>query len=115
MWKLALLALAVGLVGSMVAAADKEDKKDDKKIEVKGKLHTGVVAIGGQTTGIVIETKDGKYELDFGKDKDLRARAEKLDKKEVQVTGTLTIKKGLEGMKDRKIIAVTKLEEAAAK
>ena len=116
MWKLAILALAVLLVGLAVDAADKDDKKkEENKIEVKGRLRTGIVAVGAQTTGIIVETKKGTYELELGKDKELRARAEKLDKKEVQVTGTLTIKKGLEGMKDRKIIAVTKLEEAAAK
>jgi hypothetical protein len=113
MWKLTVLALAVMLLGVAVNAADKDDKKEEKKIEVKGKLRTGIVAVGAQTTGIIVETKDGNYELELGKDKELRARAEKLDKKEVQVIGTLTIKKALEGQKDRRIILVKKLEEAS--
>jgi hypothetical protein len=113
MWKLAVLALAVLLVGLAVNAADKDDKKEENKIEVKGKLRTGIVAVGGQTTGIIVETRNGSYELELGKDKELRARAEKLDKKEVEVHGTLIIKKALEGQKDRMIIIVKKLKEAS--
>jgi hypothetical protein len=43
-----------------------------KKVEMKGTLRTGIVAIGGETTGTIIETKEGKYEPDFGTDRDLR-------------------------------------------
>jgi hypothetical protein len=114
MWKLAILALAVLLVGLAVDAADKDDKKkEENKIEVKGRLRTGIVAVGAQTTGIIVETKKGTYELELGKDKELRARAEKLDKKEVHVIGTLVIKKALEGQEDRKIILVKTLKEVS--
>jgi hypothetical protein len=96
-------------------AADKDkdkDKDEPKKVEVKGKLHTGVVAIGGETTGVVVETeKEGSYELDLGKDKELRDKADKLDGKAVVVAGTLTVRKGVE-VKERRIIAVGSLKAA---
>ena len=60
-------------------AADKDS--EPKKIDVTGTLKTGIVAIGGETTGIIIETKDTKYELEFGKDKELKAKAQKLNGK----------------------------------
>jgi hypothetical protein len=84
-----------------------------KKVEMTGKLRTGVVAIGGETTGIIIETKKGRFELDLGKNKELRARAAKLNGKQVTVTGTLVIRKGVE-VKERRIITVKTLKEATA-
>lgn len=108
--KIILLAGIVWLVCSVAFAADKEAKR----VELTGTLRTGIVAVGGETTGIIIETKDGKYELDFGKDKELRQKAEKLNGKAVTVAGTLEIRKGVE-VKERKIVAVARLEEAKDK
>ena len=101
------------LLGVATLAADKEPQKVDKT----GKLQTGIVAIGGETTGTIIETKDGSFELDFAKNKEgkaLLAKAEKLNGKMVDVSGTLEIRKGVE-VKERKIITVTKLEVAKGK
>ncbi len=109
MWKFLLLGM-VCLMGLSAIAAD----KDGKKVEMKGKLRTGIVVAGGETTGTIIETKDGTFELDFGKNKEFRQKAKKLDGKMVQVEGTLTVRKGVE-VKERKIVAVTKLEEAKEK
>lgn len=97
----ALLAFALAAL-----AAD-----EPKKIEVSGTLKTGIIAVGGETTGIIIQAKDKTYELDFGKDKELRAKAEKLHNKKVDVVGTLIVKKGVE-VKERRIITVSKLEAA---
>ena len=108
MKKLAMVWMALFAFGVIATAADKEE---GAKINVQGKLKTGVVAAGGETTGTVIETKDKSYELDFGKDKELREKAEKLKGKQVMVSGTLIVKKGVE-VKERRIITVTKLEEA---
>ena len=110
MWKSLILTGLVCLLVTSAIAADKEDKK----VEMKGKLSTGIVAAGGETTGTIIETKDGTFELDFGKNKELRQKAKKLNGKTVQVEGTLTVRKGVE-VKERKIIAVTKVEEAKEK
>ena len=110
MRNLALVGLAVCMFGVMGMAADKENEA--KKIDAIGTLKTGIVAPGGETTGIVLATKEKTYELDFGKDKELKAKAEKLNGKKVEVSGTLRVMKGIE-VKERRIITVTKL--AAAK
>lgn len=96
---------AIGLTASAA------DKKPTKPITVTGTLKTGVVAIGGETTGIVVTTKDTSYELDLGKDKKLQELATKLNGKQVSVTGMLDVRPGVE-VKERRIITVSKLEEA---
>ncbi len=105
----ALTALAAGEEGKKAA-----DKEAGKKVEVKGTLRTGVVAIGGETTGVVVATKGGTYELELGKDKALRRQAEKLNGKAVLVAGTLEVRKGVE-VKERRIITVTSLAAADGK
>ena len=102
--------LALALILPLLAAA----KDEDKNVELKGKLITGVFAIGGETTGTIIETKEGRFELDFGKNKELRKLAEKLKGKQVQVAGTLTVRKGVE-IKMRKIVTVKTLKAAEEK
>ncbi len=110
MWRcVALLGVACLLALPALGA-----EKGPKKVEKTGKLKTGIVAIGGETTGTIVETKDGTFELDLGKDKELRAKAEKLSGKKVTVTGTLEVRKGVE-VKERKIIKVTELKEAGDK
>ena len=102
-------AVLVCLLAVPAAAADKQ--KVGKKVQVKGTLRIGIVAIGGETTGTVIDTKEGRYELELGKDKKLREKARRLAGKPVMVVGTLEVRKGIE-VKQRKIITVTSLEAA---
>jgi lysophospholipase L1-like esterase len=80
------------------------------KVEMKGTLKTGIAAIGGETTGIILKTKDGDFELELRTD-EFRKKAEKLDGKTVTVKGTLRIQKGVE-VKERKIVAVEELKES---
>ena len=87
MWKTLVLSGLMCLVALPALAAEPAPKK----VEMKGTLRTGIVAIGGETTGTIIETKEGKYELDFGTDKDLRKKAEELNGKMV-VTGELNMR-----------------------
>ena len=87
MWKTVVLSGLMCLVALPALAAEPAPKE----VEMKGTLRTGIVAIGGETTGTIIETKEGKYELDFGTDKDLRKRAEELNGKMV-VTGELNMR-----------------------
>jgi ketosteroid isomerase-like protein len=63
-----------------------------KQVEMKGTLRTGIGAIGCKTTGTMIETKEGKYEPDFGTDKDLRKKAGELNGKMVMVTRGLNMR-----------------------
>jgi hypothetical protein len=80
-----------------------------KDTEYTGALKTGVVAIGGETTGIVITVGDKTYDLDLHADKTLTQASTTLAGKQVTVTGYLTIKKGVE-IKERQIIVVSTLK-----
>jgi hypothetical protein len=109
------MSLFVALALSQAQDSQKDAKdKDAKKMELTGKLRTGIVAIGGETTGTILETKKGTFELEFGKQKELRQKAEKLNGKTVTVVGKLEIRKGVE-VKERRIVTVTSLEEAKDK
>jgi hypothetical protein len=79
------------------------------QVTVKGTLHTGVVVIGGETTGTTIDTNQGTFELDLGNNPTLIAQADQLNGKAAIVTGTLTIHPGTE-VPVREIITVSSLE-----
>lgn len=76
-----------------------------------GKLTTGMMAIGGETTGTIISDGKTSYELDI-KDAALKTKANGLSGKQVAVTGKLTLKEGIE-VGQRRIITVQTLEAAA--
>ncbi|TAK11962.1 MAG: hypothetical protein EPO35_11860 [Acidobacteria bacterium] len=84
---------------------------DQIKVEIRGTLETGVVAIGGETTGTVIRASGVTWELDLGGNKDLQALAEKLNRKTVVVTGTYRKVKGVE-IPERHIVRVMTLKPA---
>jgi hypothetical protein len=86
-----------------------ENRNADERFE--GVLHTGVMAVGGETTGTVLERADGNTcELDFGKNTGLRQLAGTLNGKKVVVTGKLVSRPGLE-VKQRHIVEVQELRE----
>lgn len=97
-------------IASMGLAAQKEK---DPGSDWTGKLHLGVVAIGGETTGIVLDTAKGKFEIAPANDA-VRADLKKLDGQQVTVHGTLAKKPGVE-IKERSIITVTKVTKAPVK
>ncbi|HYT94217.1 MAG TPA: hypothetical protein VEL76_36210 [Gemmataceae bacterium] len=116
---LRIASLALGLVGlGFLAApatnAQKDDPKGKEKVEFTGKLSHPVFAIGGETTGTVIETKKGTYELDLGGKKELLKQVEALNGKQIVVRGTLKVVKGLEIPK-RQIITVSEIKEVKGK
>lgn len=90
----------------------KGDEEGYFKIEAKGKLKTGIVAIGGETTGTLLNTGKIGVELDFGNDDKLRKTAEELDGKIVLVTGNLISKMGVTIKKTRLIVQVKTLKAA---
>ncbi len=108
---LGLLGLALLAAG---AAAQGGGEKEYIKVEVRGTLKTGIMAIGGETTGTIITTPHGTLELDFGKKKELRELAGKLNGKEAVARGTLQVRKGV-AIKQRLIVAVTDLKAAGGK
>jgi len=113
---LRIASLAVGVVAMSLLSVRATDSKTDKpkgseKVEFTGKLSHPVYAIGGETTGTVIETKKGNYELDLGGKKNLRKQVEQLKGKQVVVVGTLKVVKGVE-IPERRIITVSEIKEA---
>ncbi len=80
-----------------------------KKVELRGTIKTGIVAVGGETTGTILETKDGAYELAVPKE--LRPQVDAIGGKAATVTGVLTVRKGIE-VKERKIVTVETVKAA---
>jgi hypothetical protein len=78
------------------------------KVEIKGVLKTGVVAIGGETTGITITAGKVTWELEI-KGQTLLALAQQLDGKTVLVKGELHVTSGVE-IPVRSILTVTELK-----
>lgn len=88
--KLVMAIFAVLLAATFAEAGEQAPGKEGEeyvRVEVKGRLATGVVAIGGETTGTTITAGTITWDLDFGDKKDLAAQAEKLDGQRVVVTG----------------------------
>ena len=112
-----ILALVLLLQVSRTRAGEeppKPEKADGNAIEFTGKVRTGIVAIGGETTGTTISANGKSYELDFRQNPMLRALARTLNGKDVVVRGTLQQKEGVE-VRQRRIIMVAELRAADAK
>jgi hypothetical protein len=76
----------------------------------EGVLATGVAAIGGETTGVTLKTeKNDVFELDLGKDENLKKLAQQLSGRKVIVTGEYKPQSGVE-VKQRRIIVVKTLK-----
>jgi hypothetical protein len=86
---------------------------DSRRVEVKGILQTGLIAIGGETTGTAISVDGKTYELDFRRSPKLQALAETLNKRTAIVQGALQRRMGVE-RGERWIIMVTGLQPATA-
>src|SRR5438105_1207933 len=91
-------------------AAGSAQAEESITVTIVGTLRTGIVAIGGETTGTTVTAKGIKWELDFGKNAELRAAAEKLNGKLATVSGKLERRPGVE-IKERWIVTVTSLKE----
>jgi hypothetical protein len=102
---LSIIALAL----CFTAPGFAEDKKEGSiDLEVKGTLTTGIVAIGGESTGATITTKDG-FSCEVAGVKD-----DKLNKKSVVVKGSFAVKPGVE-VGQRRILTAASVEEATDK
>src|SRR5437868_4259932 len=100
--------LAVCAALLLAAPAFAADAKESIQLEVKGKVTTGINAIGGETTGVVIATnKDFGCELAGKVD-------EKLNGKVVVVSGTFAVKQGVE-VKERRILTIDTIKETDEK
>jgi len=112
LFKLVLASLVSSMVAVTGRAAEETPQADYVKVEIRGKLQTGVIAIGGETTGVVVRAAGSVWELDLAGNAELKKQAEQLDKQTVVVTGTYRKQAGVE-VPERHIIAVATL--AAAK
>ena len=66
------------------------------KVEIRGTLRSGMMAIGGETTGTVIGARGATWELDLKGVPQGRQKAESLDGRPVLVKGSLEIRPGVE-------------------
>jgi hypothetical protein len=78
-------------------------------VEMRGKLATGLVAIGGETTGAAIKADGITFELDFGGKNELTEKAEAANGQVAKVAGRLERRAGVE-VKERWILHVQSLE-----
>jgi hypothetical protein len=92
-------------------AADTDEAKDYIRVEIRGRLQTGIAAIGGETTGTTISASGATWELDLGDERKLRALAEANNGKTVVVTGKLSVRRGVE-VRQRTIVTVESLKPA---
>jgi len=106
MW-LALVFVTLAAAGESASSSP----GDYIKVEVCGTLRAGIMAIGGETTGVVINATGVTWELDLRPVPSATARAESLDGRRVVVKGTLEVKRGVE-RRERAIVTVTSLEPA---
>jgi hypothetical protein len=96
------VAAAFAAALASIVAAEPRDRAADKesnesiKVEIHGQLKTGVVAIGGETTGVTITASNLTFELDFADGPNQAAKAEDLNGRSVVVTGMLEGRKGVE-------------------
>lgn len=102
---------ALLLVATSAIAADDPAPADYIKVEARGTLDHGIVAIGGETTGTVIHVGKVTWELDLGGNAELLKAAEELNKKTVVVTGKYFQKQGVE-IPVRHIVKVEMLKAA---
>jgi hypothetical protein len=105
-----LVVLTMAALGPSPAAPSPGDYI---KVEVRGTLRTGMMAIGGETTGTVIRARGATWELDLRPLLGGEARVASLDGKTVVVKGSLDVRRGVE-RRERTILTVTSLEPAAS-
>jgi hypothetical protein len=105
----ACLVLSIALLVPLAPVLAADDADAYVKVEVKGRLETGIVAIGGETTGRVIHVGKVTWELDLKGDKELEALAEQLNGKDVLLTGLYRRVPGVE-IRERHIVTVETLK-----
>lgn len=114
-----IAAALVAMLSFALLTASAQDEDQYIKVDIQGTLKTGVVAIGGETTGTIITVKgkgtlDVTWELDVGSNEEFLALAKKLDNKTALVTGIYSKKKGVE-IPERHIVKVKCLKEPPPK
>lgn len=111
----AALAATLGVVVvASVLAQDRrtprgaEQPREFVQVTIQGTLETGIVAIGGETTGTTITAEGMKFELDLSRNPQLAQQAEQLNGKPALLSGRLTRRPGVE-IGERWIVRVQQL------
>jgi hypothetical protein len=86
---------------------------DSIEVVVTGTLRTGIMAIGGETTGTTITARGATWDVDVRGEAALARRAEALSGKRAVVRGTLELRRGVE-RPQRYILTATAIEPAPA-
>jgi len=107
------LAAAWWMAGVMMAAAGTGVGDEAIEVVVRGTVRTGIMAIGGETTGVTVAARGATWELDLSKDPALRAKAEALSGGKAVVRGSLEVRPGVE-RRQRWIVTVTSIEPAGS-
>jgi hypothetical protein len=107
--RILLTFICLTLLCSMSVA--KEKSEDYIAVKIRGTVTTGVMAPGGETTGIIIIANKLTFELEIS-DAKLKKHAEELNGKKAVVEGELEIRNGV-AVKERKIIVVKELKPAS--
>jgi hypothetical protein len=105
----AAAAALIFILPVMLSASERDDAYY-VKVEIKGILQTQIMAIGGETTGVIIQAGDLAPELDLGTNRQLHELAQRLHGKTVLVTGTLKRISGIE-RGERTVVVVESLNE----
>ncbi len=85
------------------------ESADSITVEVVGTLRTGVMAVGGETTGTTVTANNITWELDLNANPGAKKLAPQLDGQKVKVKGTYSRRRGVE-VPFREIITVTALK-----
>jgi len=85
------LLAALTLLGVSAAVAE-----DFIRVEIRGTLNSGIMAIGGETTGTTVSAGEIVWELEISPNSDLAERLAALNGAEVVVTGSYREMRGVE-------------------
>lgn len=111
-----ILSISIAIGGLLVprfSHADENAPSDYIKVEVRGKLNNGIMAIGGETTGVNITANGVTWELDFSNAPNAEKRSNSMNGKVVVVKGELLVKQGVEIQK-RWIVKVKSIQSGTA-
>ena len=105
-----LISVAIsGLLTPQSARAEGLAQEEYIKVEVRGKLNNEIMAIGGETTGVVITANGVTWELDFSSTPAFRKKSQPMNGKMVVVKGKLSVKQGVE-IRKRWIVKVESIQ-----
>lgn len=78
----------------------------ERPVTYTGTVRTGVMAVGGETTGMILETeRAGTFELEVKGDRAAAQRLEALNGRQATIAGTVETRPGVE-IKERRILVV---------